>query len=173
RPFAPGEINALDAVGDDAVPGCVDKLAGHDLHLPANAAAPDAVVAHGANRAADVAAVSVVVVGIARVVDRVDPVHVVHITVAVVVDPVTGDFARIDPHIPGQIFVGVTCAGVDHRNDDVGGRILHLPAFGCVNVRVRHTAGWVGVVQAPEQSLGVPRIIGRQQRLHSRVRLDI
>jgi hypothetical protein len=55
--------------------------------------------------------------------------HVVHKTVAIVVDKigplipsqsVASIFARINPHVGGEIFVGVADSGIDDGNNEVG-----------------------------------------------------
>ena len=66
-------------------------------------------------------------VQLARIVGEVEPVDVVDVAVAVVVDAVARDFARVDPHVGGQVFVVVFHALVDHGDDHVGIARRELP----------------------------------------------
>src|SRR5207302_1527397 len=93
--------------------------------------APDGVgnetIARGADGAADVRAVAVIVHWIAAVGNGVDAVNIIHETVAIIINPIAGDFARIDPHIAGEVFVRITHAGVNDRHDDGARRVLNIP----------------------------------------------
>src|SRR5207302_7437620 len=101
RGFAARVIHAPDGVGNETIARGVQKVARHDLHLPGHSHHADTVVAQGADGAADVRAVAVIVHGIAVVGNGVDAVNIIHETVAIIINPIAGDFARIDPHIAG------------------------------------------------------------------------
>ena len=128
------------------------------MNAPRDADDADAVVANAADRAAHVRAVAVVVPRNSCAENGVDAVHIVAISVAIVVNAVaalvktekiSAAFAGIDPHVRGEVFVGVTRAGVDDGHDNVGGGVLDVPAVWSVDVRARHATVDAGVVQRP------------------------
>ena len=173
RPFAARVIHALDGIGDEPVSRRVQKFARHDLDLPANADNTDGVVAHRADRPTDVRAVAVIVVWITRMVDDIDAMHIVHVTVAVVVNAITRNLARIDPHVVGQVFVCIAHAGVNDRHDDVARVVLNVPGGLRADVRAGRAPVNARVVQTPKGTVAITKVVGHSQRLHLIIRLGI
>jgi hypothetical protein len=90
---------------------------------------------------------TVVVGRIAVVARAVDAVNVVAPAVAVIVDPVPGDLARVRPQVLRQIRVMKVDAGVDHGDDDAGrarGRLSRGRRIDRPHVPLRSPAGVVG-----------------------------
>ena len=173
RAFAARVIHAPDGVGNETIARGVQKFARHDLHLPGHSHHPDAVVAQRADSAADVRAVAVIVHGIAAVGDGVDAVNIIHKTVAIIINPVAGNFARIHPHVVRQVLVRIAHAGVNDRHDDGARRVLNIPSVGSVDVRAGDTSQLTGIVQSPERTVSVTKIIRRQQSTHLEIGLGV
>lgn len=110
-----------DRFVDVAEAVAVERLQHHHPRAPPHAADAVAVVAHRADDPGHVRAVAIdgLVLGSAVETGRVDAVHVVDPGVPVVVDPVSGDLARIAPEVRGEVEVGELRPGVDDRDDDV------------------------------------------------------
>src|SRR5205814_9797891 len=173
RTLTAREVDALDGVRSEPVPSGVQKFAGHDLNLPADADNADGVVAHRADRSADMRAVAMIIVGVAGVVYGVDAVNVVHVPVAVVVNAITRNLPRIDPHVVGQVFVCIAHAGVNDRHDDVGRGVLTVARGLRADIRAWRAAVNAGVVQAPKRSITITEVIGRLQGLHLIIRFRV
>src|SRR5262249_24139846 len=165
RPVGDRVVDRRDGAGGAAGAAGVEELQGHQFDAgPGNAGDADAVVAHPRDGAGDVRAVAVVVERFVVVRDEVPAVDVVDEAVAVVVDAVAGDLARVGPDVGGEVGVVVVDAGVDDRDDDAAARGDGVPRLGGVDVGVGDAAGLPGVVQAPERAVGVPRVVGGQRQ---------
>ena len=101
------------------------------LHAPVDADDADAVVSDCADGTGHVCTVAVLVSRVGIVAGEVIAVDVVDVAVAVIVDPVAGDFARVLPQVVPQIRVRQVDARVSHRDDHVttGGQVPGL--LGC------------------------------------------
>src|SRR6185436_11058126 len=82
----------------------------------------DPVVPARGDDAGDVGAVAVVVGRVPAAVQQVDPVDVVDEAVAVVVEPVVGDLARVRPEVGRQVAVREVDTRVHDRHGDGAGR---------------------------------------------------
>ena len=105
------------------------------------------------------------------VVVEVPAVHVVHEAVAVVVDAVSRDLARVGPDVRRQVGMRVIDAAVDDPDQD--GVVPHggVPGQLRRDVDARDAARLSGVVQPP---LGrVARIVRGPRRLHDVIRLGV
>ena len=130
-------IERFKFIGQRDQVGGADRAHGHELDGPVEARDSDSVLRSCADDSRDeravVEAICSLIEGIGVVapgiIGGVDSVNVVHLAVAVVVDAVAGNLARIPPHVRGEILVTVVDPGVDHRHDDVGASGGDLP--GC------------------------------------------
>ncbi|OQB91326.1 MAG: hypothetical protein BWX84_01441 [Verrucomicrobia bacterium ADurb.Bin118] len=114
--------------------------------------------------------VIVIIHRIARTLGGIDAVHVIHVTVFVIVNAVSGNFPRIDPHLRRQVLVRITDAGVNHRHNDIGGPGRYIPRALRINVRAQHAPFAPAVLQPPQGAvlkllirrlkLGIDGVIG-------------
>src|SRR5439155_20100630 len=84
-----------------------------------------------------------------------------------------GAIGRIEPHIGGEVFMGVAHAGVNDGYDDVVGGVLDIPTIRRVDVGASHAAIKAGVVQPPKGPVHIAQIIGRQQGVYEVVRFGV
>ena len=149
------EVDGTDGVGHVARAVGVEDPQRHHLARVRDADDADAVVADRGDRARDVRAVAVGVVGQVVVVDEVPAVHVVDVAVAVVVDAVARDLARVRPDVGGEVGVVVLDPGVDDGDDDVGAAGRRVPG------RLGVDVGVARLVEAPH--LRQARVVGRER----------
>ena len=116
-------------------------------------------------------AVPMVIHWVAVVVDEVVPVDIIDKPVAVVVDTVPGDLARIRPDVRHQVGVRVVNASIDYANDNVDTACGDIPCFGRVNVRIGRPARLTGVVHSPQ--LGKVGVIRDCLNRKDGIRLEI
>ena len=174
RAVLPGVFQGQDGVGREAHAEVAQEADRHDLDFPVHAGHALVVVADGADDARHVRAVAVVV---HRVVGRqaqhgvvgaeVPAADVVDVAVAVVVEIVVRYFAGIDPHVVGQVRMGVVHAGVDHRDDDVPAARRLVPGFDRADVGRRQG----GVLEPPLAD--EHRVVRRAVGTHHVIRLGI
>jgi len=105
-----------------------------------------------------VGAVIIFVHRIAILVVEIVAVNIIHITIAVVVNAVAGDFARVSPDVIGQVGVGIIHAGVNDGDNDFAAAGIKIPGFGGTNIGSRSASRLPGIMQAPE--FAEARIIG-------------
>ena len=129
-------VHRRHGAGIVAVPGRADELAGDQADVPAHTRDADTVVADRADGAGAMGAVAVVVHGIVVPVVEIVAVEVVDIAVAVVIHAVAGDLAGIDPHVGGEVGVGVIDTGVDDHDQHAGIAGVVIPGLGGVDVVV-------------------------------------
>src|SRR5436190_1200778 len=67
-------------------------------------------------------------------------------------------------------FVRGTNARIEHGHDNVAGGTENVPGLGRVDGGVRGAAALSGVVQSPERSVQILRIVRRGRRMHLVVR---
>src|SRR5690606_11762629 len=84
---------------------------------------------------------------------------VVDDAVAIIIAAV-GGFARIAPHVGGEILVSVADAGVDDRDDDFRRGIFDGPGFSGIDIGIGSAAGLAGVAHGPEFAIGEAGIVG-------------
>jgi hypothetical protein len=165
--------DGVDRIRGEAVAIGGDELERHDPGAPSHAHHAAAVVAHRTDGAGHVRAVAVVVHRVAVAVGEVVAVHIIDVAVAVVVNTIAGDLARVRPDVRGEVGVRVVDTRVDHRDDHVGGLGDGVPGLGGIDVGIVAPAGLPGVVQAPEAGV---EVVGRglhaQQRI-GRHRFDL
>ena len=94
---------------------------------------------------------AVIIIGIVRSIERIETVSAI---------------ASVHPHVRREIFVRVAHSRIQYRHYNVTRGGQHVPAFRCVDVRVRSTAVLPGVVQSPKSSVQIFRIIRRQCCVH-------
>ena len=149
-------LERTDGIGDISAAPVIQKLERHQAHLPIHAGHADAVVARPADRPRDMRAVFIVVHRItarrqAITINPTRAVHVIDNTVAVIVNLITWDFARIDPHVRGEILVGIVNAGVDHRDNDIRAPgAIGRPDIGHGNIHTRNASVLTVVAKAPQ-----------------------
>ena len=95
-------------------------------------------------------AVVVVVHRVAVVVRKVVSVNVVHEAVAVVIDAVAGNLARIGPDVGGQVGMAVVDAGVDHAHNDRAAARRDIPSLWGVDVGIDRAPRLPDVVESVE-----------------------
>src|SRR5262249_38854679 len=143
-------VQGADGVAHVPAARGVEELEGHELCVPVDPGDADPVVADGPDRPGDVGAVAVVVHRVRVIVGEVVPVDVVAVAVAVVVDAIARDLARVGPDVRGQVRVVVVDAGVNHGDDGVAGAGAGVPGLRGVDVGVGDAAVGAGVVEPPE-----------------------
>src|SRR5205823_7675554 len=97
-------------------------------------------------------------VGIVVVVHEVPAVDVVDLAVAVIVDTVARDLARVRPEVGREIRMCVHHAVVDDRDDDARAARGHVPGRDEVGVGADEAATLSGVPQVP--LVGKHRVVG-------------
>src|SRR5688572_1446850 len=132
-------VNALNGIVVEAAIGS-EEFKGHDADVPSDANMFAAPVGSRADRSGHVRTVTVVVHGIAIVEHGVDAKNVVDEAVGVVIGIVAGDFARVAPHLRGEINVVVVDAGINDGNDDVGAAGGEVPGGHNINVSATNAA---------------------------------
>jgi len=88
----------------------------------------------GGDDAGACGSVAIFIEGIAGRVPGVDAVDVIDVAVAVIVDAVARDLARIPPHVGGQVGMGGVDARVDDRHQHRGGPQAQVPGLGGLDV---------------------------------------
>jgi hypothetical protein len=78
---------------------CVEEFKRHDFSIVRNARDANTIIGLGGYRASNMCPVPIVVERVAIIVDEIPTMNIVDIAIAVIIDPVTGNFARVDPHI--------------------------------------------------------------------------
>ena len=152
-----GIVDRQDRVHGRAGAAVAEELEGHQLGIPVNAHDALAVIAARGDRARHMGAVGVAVVRIAVPVGEVVAVDIVDVAVAVVIQAVAGNLARIDPHVIDQVRMGVIDSGVDDAHHDIVAG-LNVPGLGRVDIGIGYTARLAGIIQPPETSeTGVAR----------------
>ena len=118
------------------------------------------------------AAVAIVINGIIVIINKVPAAHIVNIAVAVIINPVPGGFARVDPTIRCQVRVGVINARVNDPHDYAWtpGK-PRCPGFHRVDIRSGRASCLATIVQPPQ--LAKVRIIARVDGIHQVVRLGV
>ena len=172
-------VEAGHRIGDGAVAGCVEHLAGQELDVPVHAHHAQRVVADRADGPGDVRAVPEVVGRVATQTrerpaasgEDVEAVHIVDVAVAVVIDSVARNLARVDPDVGGQILVRRFDAAVDHHDHHGGASGCEIPGQRRLDVHPGCTQGLAAVVHAPEQV--ERRLVGRQHGLQDIVGLGV
>ena len=129
---------------------CAEELQCGKLHIPGHARDADAIVAYGADGAGDVRPVTVVIHRVGVVVDEVPAVDVINIAVAVVINRVSRDLARVRPHVCSKVGMGVVDARVYDADDDRAAARADIPRLGGVDIRVDRASGLPGIVHSPQ-----------------------
>ena len=78
---------------------------------------------------------------------RINAIDIVYVSVAIIIQPVSGNFAGICPHISAEVLMRVPDAGVGHRHNYIVGCVLVVPTFRRINVGVGRAAVLPGVVE--------------------------
>src|SRR2546423_15378625 len=78
------------------------------------------------------------------VVAEVPAMHVINITVAIVVNAIAGDLARVGPDVGGEVFVGDVDAGIDDGNNHVIAAGGDVPGARRTDVCGRRAGGQAG-----------------------------
>ena len=162
RAVAHSEIHTLHRAAGVAPAVAAEKLAAHQAHLPCDAHVRIAVIGARADGARAVGAVIVVVHRVAIAIHGIDAVYVVDVPVVIIVHPVAGDLVLIDPHLPGQILVGVPDSRIDHCHDDVCGTSGLLPSGQRAHVDIGRAAILTGIAQTPQPALRKALVTGRR-----------
>ncbi len=165
-----GVFDGRQGVGCAAGSAGVQEFQRHDRHVPTHAGHADAVVAHAADGPGTVRPVAIVIHGIVVIVDEIPAVDIVDEAVAVVIDPVVGNFTGVGVDVGRQIGVSVVHARVDHAHDDVMGTGEHVPGDGGVDIRPLGTAGLADVVHPPQ--IDKAWVIGKLHRFEDIVRFN-
>ena len=163
----------MNRVGVESSSARIEELQSHESDLPNNANMLGAIIGGRADGSSAMAAVTGVVLGITGIIDRVDAKDVVDVAVIIIVDVVAGNFARVDPHLGGQIAVGIIDARINDADDDVGIAGGDIPSLDDVDVGAGEAALLADVVQAPESSVDETAIGGREIGMNDVVRLDV
>ncbi len=109
--------------------------------------------------------VAVVVVGVVVAVREVPAVDVVDVAVAVVVDPVAGDLARIRPRVRRKVGMRVVEPRVHHRDDDRRIALDRVPSLVGLDVDHVPLVGPVGVVRRRGDLARVVEVGALERRL--------
>ena len=144
-----GIFDRADRIERASRTAVAEELQCHQLGVPVDPHHPLAVVARRSDRAGDVGSVGVNVHRIAIVIGEVIAVDIVDVAVAVVIDVVAGDFARVGPDVGDQIGVRVVDAGIDNADHDAT-TSLNIPGLDCIDVGIHCSAALSGVMQSPE-----------------------
>ena len=169
-----GVEQRLDGVGGRARPVGAHHPQRHDPRARRDAGDAEPVAGDRGDRARDVRPVPVAVLRGRVLLDEVPADDVVDVAVAVVVEPVAGDLARVPPGVRGEVGVREGDAGVDDRDRHAraGGDV---PGLGRVDVGVGRPGQpadrLARVVEAPE--LAEARVVGERVEGDAAVRLDV
>ena len=140
----------------------IEKFKRNERHRPAHARHARPVVAHAADGARAVRTVLVVIHREVVIVHEVPAACVVDESVAIVIDPIARDLARIRPHVRRQIRVCVVDARVDHAHLHRGAARAHLPCLRRIDVRIHRARALPRVVHAPQ--IGKARVVRDHRR---------
>ena len=144
-----GEIDATDRATHVSPAIGTQEFAGHELHFPSNSHVDKAVIGSGANRTSAVCPVAIVIHRIAVAVHCIDAVDIIHIPIAIIVHTITGNFARVHPHLPGQVLMCITNTRIDHGHNHLGRSSGRIPCSRCPQIHSRHTAILASITQPP------------------------
>jgi hypothetical protein len=139
--------------------------------MPRHPGHPEAIVPDRTDDSRDVRAVEQVVKRIVVGVGEVPPRDVVHQAVAVVIDPVARDLARIDVEVVAQVGVRRVDTAVDHRDDHVARAGRDVPGAQRVEVVPRRAPRLPRIAHHP--LLREPRVVGDAIGVHDVVRLGV
>ena len=159
-------VEALQDAGVGEVSAAVAGLDGQDRGPRRDAEPAEVVVRDGGDRAGDVSAVRrAVALHVVVIVEKVPAADVVDVAVAVVVDAVAGDLARVDEDVGREVGVRVVDAAVDDRDDGALPGRARLPGAVGVDVGIGDAAAGspviTGVFEPPHRPAGEERIVRR------------
>ena len=86
------------------------------------------------------------ILNVPRVSRRIDAMHVIHNPVAIIIDPIAWDLARISPQIGYQIRMRDQHTGVDNGNNEIRWRVEGIPSHRRMNVSTHHTSALSRVI---------------------------
>ncbi len=168
-----GKINCTNNRRHAALTGGAKDLNCHQPDIPRHPHVRVPVACLGPDGASHVSSVAVAIHRVTVVADDVRAVNIVHIAVKIVVQTVVRHLILIDPHLVGQVLMGVAHTGVDHGNDSVAGADGDVPRLGGIYVGAVRAAVLPLVVQAPERAVGEGRVICHPVDGTVKVRLDV
>ena len=108
-----------DRISRAAATAGVQELQRNELDRPVDTHHAKRVIADRADRPRAMRSVKMVVVRIVVVIDEVPPIDVVHVPVAIIVDAVARDLARVRPQVRHQVFVSAVDTRINHRHHNV------------------------------------------------------
>ncbi len=148
RAVGPGELDARNGIGVEAIAGRIKEFADHQPRMPRGPGNPPPIVAHRADNPRKVGAVPVVVPGIRPFSKGIEAGR-----------PIDG----MSPEVGGEIFVGGTDAGVEDGNNDIGGRPMEFPGLGRVEVGIGKAIVLPIIVEPPLGAVLEVGIIGKDR----------
>ena len=153
-------IDGLNCVGGGPSIG-PKKFSGDDGHVPVDAGHSQPILACGADRTGDMSAMIVIcrIVDVPVVIESIPAMYIIHVTVAVVINPVPGNFTWIGPDIRFQIGVIKLDTLVNDTNVNVPRTCVSSgPRFARLTAILISGRGGIPI-HAPERTIGVEGII--------------